>query len=92
MEAQNEVYTDLEGSGYDFLEETQANPRTFLYDYVFHYNHYTGLWSAVHRTSYMEYWNNSETKGVIRSKDINTLIEIIQKTQGNIDLADKLIQ
>jgi len=50
-----------------------------LYDWVFHYNHFTELWAAIPRDLYNNYWNNDDVKGVIKSKDFNTLVEIITK-------------
>ena len=50
-----------------------------LYDFTLHYNCFTGLWNAIPRDKYNEYWNNREVKGVIKSKNINTLIELISK-------------
>ena len=50
-----------------------------LYSYLFHYNHHTGLWSAIPREKVNEYWNNNKTKGVLKSKDIKTLIELITR-------------
>jgi hypothetical protein len=50
-----------------------------LYDYIFHYNHFTELWSAIPRELYNRYWDNDDIKGTLKSKNINTLIEIITK-------------
>jgi hypothetical protein len=50
-----------------------------LYDYLLHYNHYDGLWSAIPREKVNEYWNNRNTEGVLKSKDIKTLIELITR-------------
>ncbi len=50
-----------------------------IYDYVFHFNHFTELWSAIPRELYNRYWNNDEVEGVIKSNNINTLINIITK-------------
>jgi hypothetical protein len=50
-----------------------------LYDYVFHYNHYTELWNAIPRGVYERYWNNDDVAGVLKSKNVNTLIEMITK-------------
>lgn len=50
-----------------------------LYDYTFHYNHYTKKWSAIPRDKYMEYWNNQNAEGILKSSNIKTLIELIQK-------------
>jgi hypothetical protein len=50
-----------------------------LYDYLLHYNHYTKLWNGVPRELVNEYWNDKDIDGVIKSKNINTLIELISK-------------
>jgi len=50
-----------------------------LYDYLFHYNHYDGLWNAIPRELVNQYWNDRKTKGVIKSKNITTLIELINR-------------
>lgn len=50
-----------------------------LYNYIFHYNHYTELWSAIPRELYVKYWDNDDVDGVLKSREISTLIEIIEK-------------
>ena len=50
-----------------------------LYDYLLHYNHLDGSWNAIPRDKINEYWNNRKTEGVLKSKDIKTLIELITK-------------
>jgi|TARA_R110000868_G_scaffold21878_1_gene90521 hypothetical protein len=50
-----------------------------LYSYLFHYNHHTGLWSAIPREKHDEYWNDAKSKGILRSKSIGTLITLINK-------------
>ena len=50
-----------------------------LYDWVFHYNHFTELWNAIPRDMYNKYWDNDEIEYVLKSKDFNTLVEIIIK-------------
>ena len=46
-----------------------------IHDYVFHFNEYTKLWYAIPRNVYKEYWDNQDTKGVLKSKEISVLIE-----------------
>jgi len=55
-----------------------------LYDYLFHYSPYTGMWNAIPREDYTEYWNNSSLSSVIKSKNLNTLIELVTKGEGFI--------
>jgi hypothetical protein len=50
-----------------------------FYDWLFHYNIYNQTWNAIPREKYSEYWNNEKVDGVISSKKIETLIEIINK-------------
>lgn len=55
-----------------------------LYMYVLHFNPYNGLWNAIPRDKYNEYWNDINTKGVLSSKKIETLIELITKGEDFI--------
>lgn len=50
-----------------------------LYDYLLHYNHYNGVWSAIPRDKYNAYWSEKKVDGVLSSSSIDTLIEIITK-------------
>ena len=50
-----------------------------LYMYVLHFNPYTNVWNAIPRDKYNEYWNDINTKGVLSSKKVETLIELITK-------------
>jgi hypothetical protein len=53
-----------------------------LFDYLFHYNPYANLWNAIPRDRYLEYWSDtarSKKYGVLSSKDINTLIDMISR-------------
>lgn len=50
-----------------------------LYDYIFHYNHYTELWNAIPKDKYTRYWNNDDVEGVLKSKSIDTLVSMIVK-------------
>lgn len=50
-----------------------------LYGYVFHYNPYEKLWNAIPRDVYNSYFSDRFTDGILKSKDINTLIEILSK-------------
>lgn len=78
----NEVYTDH--------EQSDQEAEKVLYGYVFHFSNYTGLWNAIPRDQYNQYWDNSKTDGVLRSKSIETLVEIIQKTNGSKSLIEQL--
>lgn len=75
----NEVYTDLEPS----FAEHPGGSVSALYHFVFHHNPYTGLWAAIHRDDYLQYWSDGGHPRVIRSKSIDTLQEIILKTGGD---------
>lgn len=51
----------------------------YRYNWVFHYNHFTNLWNAIPRELYVKYWDNDDLKGILKSKDINTLLELVDR-------------
>lgn len=55
-----------------------------LYNYVFHYNEYTELWNAIPRELYNNYWDNLDIDGVLKSKEIHVLIDLIEKGEAFI--------
>jgi len=63
--------------------------KELFYNWVFHFNPYTNQWSAIPRELYNDYWSNYELEGVIRSSKFSTLLEIVQKTEGE-DIEKKL--
>ena len=60
-----------------------------FYNWVFHFNPYTKQWAAIPRDLYNEYWSNYELEGVMRSSKFSTLLEIIERTEGE-DIEKKL--
>ena len=56
-----------------------------LYDYLFHYNHYQGLWNAIPRAKYLDYWTSDDVECVLKAKEIHVLIYLISKGQEFID-------
>jgi len=60
-----------------------------FYNWVFHFNPYTKQWAAIPRDLYNSYWDNYELEGIIRSSKFSTLLDIIQKTEGE-DIEKKL--
>lgn len=94
MKVHNETYTDLEGFGiYEGGDHQPLEDQTeSLYNWVFHFNEFTGLWSAIPRDCYNDYWSKPEVPGVLRSKSIDTLKEILYKTGGKPSLIGKLVR
>lgn len=60
-----------------------------LHNWVFNYNPYVKKWAAIPRDMYNEYWNNNDAPSILRSSSIETLLEIINKTEGK-DIENKL--
>jgi hypothetical protein len=85
---QNEVYTDHEGFGQ--YTPQQEDIDTSVYNFVFHYNAYTGLWSAIPRDLYDQYWSDHDLPGVLRSKDVNTLLHLLRRTGGDVQEVYKI--
>lgn len=62
-----------------------------LYNWIFHYNTYTNVWSGFNREDYKAYWNGEETKyAILRARDVKTIQEIILKTNGDKKKLDEL--
>lgn len=62
-----------------------------LYDWVFHYNPYVKIWSAIPRDQYINYWDDADLESVLRSKNHSTLVELITKTGGDKNKLKKLV-
>lgn len=48
-----------------------------MYDYLFHFNTYSGYWYAFHRDDKEKYFNG-ELESPLHSKDINILIQTLK--------------
>lgn len=55
-----------------------------LYNYVFHFNPFDDIWYAIPRDLYMEYWSNKNLHGILKAKEINVLVEMINKGEDFI--------
>ena len=61
-------------------ENPGENP---LYDYLFHYNPHTELWSAFKREDKESYFNGEKPRTeILKAKDIRTLIGFIAKSSN----------
>lgn len=78
-----EVYQDIE----PFYT---PDPLSYLEDWVFHYNSFKNQWSAVPREKYNEYWSNHKHPDVLRSKHLNTLLDILHKSKGDMNIIEDL--
>lgn len=61
-----------------------------LYNYTFHHNHHTQIWTAIPRGSESQYWNNMTAPGMLRSKDLSVLMEIVIKFENDPDFLNKI--
>lgn len=87
----NEVYTDHEGFGFYTPGDQPGTNSPSLYNWVFHFNDYSGMWNAIPRDDYNEYWSNHKCERVLSSSSIDTLKELIYKTNGDKNRIEKLI-
>jgi hypothetical protein len=64
-----------------------------LYGWVFTFNPYTQVWNAAKSENYTLMFSatSKNSKKVLKSKDINTLIELIIKTDGEPAKLNKLV-
>lgn len=58
------------------------------YDYLFHFNHHTGLWNAFPRDKMKDYFNGTYRKedGLLSEKHINLLILAVPKQKTHKDI------
>jgi hypothetical protein len=63
----------------------------YLNDWVFHFNSFTEHWAAIPRETYSEYWNDYKNASVLRSKNINTLLELLYKAKGDANIIEHII-
>lgn len=49
------------------------------------------MWNATKRETYRDLFNDSSSKNVITSSKIETLIDLINRTNGNIVKMNKLV-
>jgi hypothetical protein len=75
-----EVYTDFE------------NPSNInvLNSWVFH-NGPDGNWAAIPREKLIEYWNNYDCEGIIRSSQLTTVVELASKVIHNPSYLNNLV-
>lgn len=62
-----------------------------LHGWLFTFNSYSQNWICCKREQYLDLFNKPETE-FLRSKEINTLIELIIKTEGNEEKIKKLLK
>jgi hypothetical protein len=62
-----------------------------LYDWVFRYNSYTNNWCATNRDNYNLLFSNTNSDKILKSSSIETLIEIINKIDGDITKIESIL-
>jgi DNA-directed RNA polymerase subunit F len=75
---------------YQDLENVNDNPLIYLEEWVFHYNSFANQWAAIPREKYKEYWNDFRHPDVLKSKHLNTLLDLLHKSKGNIEVIEDL--
>lgn len=75
---------------YQDLEKTYDNSLSYLEDWVFHFNSFTNHWAAIPRDNYTDYWNDYKHSSVLRSKHLNTLLDLLHKTKGDVEMIEQL--
>lgn len=61
-----------------------------VHNWLFHKNEYTGRWYAAKRDDIHLMFNDIQNPKVLSSTNPDTLVEIINKTDGNPELLNKL--
>ena len=63
-----------------------------LYDWVFRFNSMDNSWYAVNREHYNDLYSDLQSKNILKSSSIKTLIEIINKTDGDVKKINSLLK
>jgi len=56
-----------------------------IHNWIFNFNEHTQKWVAVTRDNYFDLFNSSNSENCLKSSSIDTLIELINKTNGDIE-------
>jgi hypothetical protein len=62
----------------------------YLNDWVFHFNPYTEMWAAIPKDHYQDYWNDYAHADILRSTHLNTLIDLLHKSKGDVEMIHSL--
>ena len=62
-----------------------------LYGWVFTYNPMEDRWKATNRDNYFKLWNENYHEAILKSSNIDTLIEIIIRGKGDLKTVLELI-
>jgi len=84
--------TAINKETYQDLEQVYSNKTEALFDWVFHYNHHTDVWTAIPRDYYVHYWNGRSEERMVRSRSIQTLVDLITRTQGDRNKIEQLVR
>ncbi len=52
--------------------------------WLYNYNIYEQCWRACKREHYLELFSNNDSGNVLKSSKIDTLVEIVNKTNGDL--------
>ena len=72
-------------------ERTSISSIDNLHNFIFHYNSITKNWEAVNRDDYHLLFSDNGNDKVLKSKSIDTLRELIIRTNGDQDKINELL-
>lgn len=83
----------------DYKEESYIHEPTAaemgmheVYNWVFHFNIYDNVWAAIPRQLTQAYFNDQKTPGILFSRELDTLVDLISGTGGYEDSIDELLK
>lgn len=63
-----------------------------VYNWFFHFNVYNNTWAAIPRDLVVKYMNDSKTPGILFSRELDTLVDLILLTGGDEESIDELLK
>lgn len=71
------------------VKKQTINNMSTLNEWIFHFNPHRKVWEAATRSNYNQIFSGGED--VLRSSKIETLVEIVNKTDGDKDKIEELL-
>lgn len=63
-----------------------------VYNWFFHFNVYNNTWAAIPRDLVGQYLNKSKIAGILFSKELDTLVDLILRTGGDEQSIEELLK
>ena len=78
--------------GQNYTAQAEKESVSPVHGWVFIFNDYTNKWYASKRENYSDLFSYIDSDKVISSSEISTLVELINKTDGDLEKINALLK